>query len=122
MKLGISTDKKISIESGFNSDSTLKVLEPVKYYDSVKSFYGKAKFYTETGTKRLVLESYDSKVCYVENGRVFLIKGLWDYSSTTLRHVKAFVRLCGYAVHSENPFKTEKDQMLNDFQEVEELI
>jgi hypothetical protein len=89
-------------------------------FDGRKSFYGKAMFYTDPKTNRLILESYNSKVCYVENNQVFLIKGLWDYSPTTLRHVKEFVRLCGFEINNLN-HKSEKEQMINDFQEVEGL-
>lgn len=64
-------------------------LEPV--YDSRISFYGKAQV-TTTDDGR-VLYSYGTPVarCRMSNGLVELFPA-WDYSPTTLRHVKEFIR------------------------------
>lgn len=83
-------------------------LEPV--YDSHKSFYGKA--YTETSGawgQTCTLYSYETPVAMVgylalENGderRALVLLDYWDYSPTTLRHVKEFARQNGFYVTSK---------------------
>lgn len=54
-----------------------------------KSFYGKAK--VKETENRVVLQSYDTNVCMIENGKFVR---LWDgFSSTTMNHVNAFREL-----------------------------
>ena len=74
-------------------------------YDSRKSFYNKAKVKTE-GNK-IILLSYGTEVCLIENGKA-IVKD--DYSVTTLRHIKEFLK--------QNGFKAEnKEQILKDYAE-----
>ena len=70
-------------------------LEP--RYDGRKSFYHKAAV-TETDTETchtLTLWSYHTKVAasiVIKNvGRTVILYPKWDYSDTTLRHVKEFL-------------------------------
>ena len=60
--------------------------------DRQKSFYGKA-IVTEYNDNYIVLTSYDTEVCRIENGRFIR---MWEgYSATTMRHVNAFIDLFG---------------------------
>ena len=74
----------------------------VKYYltpiDGRKSFYGKAVVKIDGTCKRLY--SYDTLVCEIEGERVTL-HDKWDYSATTLRHVKAFLIQNGFVADSK---------------------
>ena len=65
-------------------------------YDGRKSFYGKAKVDYE-GEKQ-VLYSYGTRVCEIENGKVVI---LGFYSSTTLRHIKEFLKQNGFSAESK---------------------
>lgn len=58
--------------------------------DSRKSFYNKAEYFkNENGD--IVLHSYGTPVCRVNaDGGVFFYPA-WDYSATTLQHVKDFL-------------------------------
>ena len=57
-----------------------------------KSFYGKAVV-IEYSEKLIVLKSYDTEVCRIQDGEFIR---MWDdYSSTTMKHVNAFVDLFG---------------------------
>ena len=58
-------------------------------YDSRKSFYNKAIVECLNSTQTLY--SYNTKVAEIENGKITLYSA-WDYSQTTLRHVKEFLR------------------------------
>ena len=66
-------------------------LEP--RYDGRKSFYGKALVDIQGDTKTLY--SYDTKVAEVRGGKATLFYD-WDYSNTTLRHVKEFLKQEGF--------------------------
>ena len=85
-------------------------LKPI--YDNRQSFYNKAVVTTDTvlwgnstelkapGEKHLY--SYNTEVCYIDNaGKVHLLP-LWNYSATTLRHIKEFLRQNGYKAESKN--------------------
>ena len=62
-------------------------------YGGRKSFYGKAKVYTDGKTQ--ILYSYNTPVCQIKNGK--FIK-LWDgYSATTARHIHDFRLQNGFA-------------------------
>ena len=68
-------------------------LRPV--YDRRKSFYGKAV--VEMSGSIRTLYSYGVRVCTVDTvgdlGQpMFCLHDKWDYSATTLRHVKEFLR------------------------------
>ena len=58
-------------------------------YDSRRSFYGKAYIEEKRGEK--VLFSYHTKVARKKADKVTLGQS-YDYSSTTLRHVKEFLK------------------------------
>jgi hypothetical protein len=64
-------------------------------YDSRKSFYGKARVYEENGNK--VLISYTTKVAEIKDNKP-IVYG--TYSSTTLRHIKEFLKQNGYKAES----------------------
>lgn len=72
-------------------------------YDSRKSFYGKARVREEDG--KLILISYTTEVAYIENGKASV---LGEWSGTTSRHIKEFLR--------QNGFKAENTkQILKDY-------
>lgn len=65
-------------------------LEP--NYDSRASFYGKAHVeITEDGTKRLT--SYTTHVASIKGGKPMVFG---TYSTTTLRHIKEFLKQEGF--------------------------
>ena len=71
-------------------------------YENRSTFWG-AEITEENGVKTLT--SYNTEVCEIKNGQV---KIFGFYSSTTLRHIKEFLK--------QNGFKAEtKDQMFNDY-------
>lgn len=64
-------------------------------YDSARSFYGKAVVEERMGFKTLM--SYGTVVCTVDTVGdlgmpMFCLHDKWDFSATTLRHVKEFLR------------------------------
>ena len=63
------------------------VYELSTYYDTRKSFYGKAL--VEDNGKELILYSYLKKVCYIIGDEIHLIS--LD-SNTTNRHIREFLR------------------------------
>lgn len=75
------------------------ILEP--RYDSRQSFYGKA-YYTEPARDgSITLYSYETPVVRIcADGEVELLPA-WDYSQTTLRHVKEFLKQQGYSAGSK---------------------
>ena len=76
-------------------------------YDKAKSFYNKANILKRDN--ELILISYFTEVCIIKNKKAF-VKG--DYSQTTLRHIKEFLK--------QNGFKSEnKKQILKDYGEKE---
>lgn len=91
----------------------ITTLHPI--HDTRKSFYGKALFTVDTvlwgksteltapGEKHLY--SYDNHVCYIDNaGKVHLLP-LWNYSATTLRHVKEFLKQNGFKADNSKQLK-----------------
>ena len=73
--------------------------ELIPEYDSRQSFYGKARI--EMDMEGVVsLYSYNTLVCYIKNKNVVLCDA-WDYSATTLRHVKEFLRQHGFKADSK---------------------
>ena len=72
-------------------------------YDSRGSFGGKAM--VEQEGKKLKLYSYDTFVAYIENGKAH-VKG--QYSATTMRHIKEFLRQNGF-------FVKDTKQVLKDY-------
>ena len=78
-------------------------LEP--RYDGAQSFYRKAEVVqTRTG---FLLESFRVPVVLISNKMVFLGTD-WNYSITTIRHVKEFLKQQGYKADS-------KEQILKDY-------
>jgi hypothetical protein len=78
-------------------------------YDSRKSFYGKARIET-TPEGWLVLISYDTKVAVI-NPKPHRVKVYGTHSSTTLRHIKEFLKQNGFRADS-------KQQIIKDYMEV----
>lgn len=73
-------------------------------FDSRKSFYGKARV-TVNPAATVELRSYGTIVATIDirdpyNKRVTL-RPAWDYSATTLRHVKEFLRQQGFDAHNK---------------------
>lgn len=78
-------------------------LEP--RYDGSQSFYRKAEVVqTRTG---FLLESFRVPVVLISDKMVFLGTD-WNYSRTTIRHVKEFLKQLGYKAES-------KEQILKDY-------
>ena len=65
-------------------------------YDARQSFYGKAKVVVDKGCKTLY--SYDTKVAQINRKGELKLFPYWDYSQTTMRHVKEFMRQNGFRV------------------------
>ena len=89
-------------------------------YDSRKSFYNKAivsdgaLWQNSDGLIELknegikYLYSYNTCVCYIDNSENVHLLPHWNYSATTLRHVKEFLK--------QNNFKAEnKKQIEQDY-------
>ena len=72
------------------------IYELMARYDSRKSFYGKAHV-IEDGDRK-VLKSYNTYVCYIENGIPYNMDGSvitgtrYGWSQTTNRHIKEFIK------------------------------
>ena len=66
-------------------------------YDSRQSFYGKARV-DDNGSEK-TLYSYNTPVAKISNGQVELLPK-WDWSQTTLRHVKEFLKQNGFEATS----------------------
>lgn len=69
------------------------------YYDSRKSFYGKAKVMELDNSRKLF--SYNTEVSKIENGNFFIREGFWNYSQTTRRHVREFAKQNDFDVKSD---------------------
>ena len=68
-------------------------------YDSRKSFYNKAHV-VDDNDGNSTLYSYNTPVCRIVDGKVELLPK-WDYSATTLRHVKDFLQQNGFEAGSK---------------------
>jgi hypothetical protein len=68
-------------------------------YDSRKSFYNKAHV-VDDNDGNSTLYSYNTPVCRITDGKVELLPK-WDYSATTLRHVKDFLQQNGFEAGSK---------------------
>ena len=90
-------------ESKTNSYSVSREYKLTPQYDSKKSFYGKAKVRNENG--KTILRSYDTDVAVIENGKP---KVYGTYSSTTLKHIKEFLKQKGFKAET-------KEQILKDY-------
>jgi len=69
-------------------------------FDSHKSFYGKALVYTNKGYTSL--HSYDTVVATISPSKKITITG--DYSNTTMRHLREFVKQY-YAIDFDTSLK-----------------
>ena len=75
----------------------------VPIHDRARSFYGKAQVtYTKNG---LLLASYKTPVCIICDPEHVYLSDKWDYSPTTLRHVKEFLRQNGYKAENKKQIK-----------------
>ena len=68
-------------------------------FDARKSFYGKAE--VERKNNELILYSYDTEVCRITQGlredlELIIYSDYAFCSGTTTRHIKEFLRQCGY--------------------------
>ena len=78
-------------------------------FDSAKSFYNKAQFNAEDG--KIVLYSYNSRVCEIKGGKAVIItEHPQVFSNTTLRHIKEFLKQKGFKAES-------KEQLIADYVE-----
>lgn len=68
-------------------------------YDSRQSFHSKA--YVDDEGSEKTLYSYHTKVAEIKDGKPILYPK-WDYSSTTLRHVKEFLLQNGFKADSKS--------------------
>lgn len=68
---------------------TMKLYELSAMYDGRQSFGHKAIVQTDGSTS--VLYSYETPIAKIENDKVVL-GPKWDYSDTTVRHVREFLR------------------------------
>lgn len=73
------------------------VYDMVPQYDSRQSFYSKAR--VEDNGNEKTLFSYNTPVCTIVNGKVELLDK-WDWSQTTLRHCKEFLKQNGFEATS----------------------
>lgn len=98
--------------SKFYPNADILIMELYPYYDSAKSFYGKAKVIdVETD---VFLISYDTIVASFNRGTKFAqVYGI--YSATTLRHIKEFLKQNGYRAESKK--QIEKDYCIENFGE-----
>lgn len=68
--------------------------ELIPLYDSRKSFYGKATVIHDDDKGYIMLKSYDTIVCRIDNYNNF--DRLWHgYSATTMRHINEFCNQYG---------------------------
>ena len=78
-------------------ESPIYGLNPV--HDSRKSFGGKAQVDIQKGEETLY--SYDTPVVRIKDEKVTLLPK-WDFSATTLRHVKEFLKQHGFKAETRN--------------------
>ena len=89
----------------FYPNADISFMELCPYYDSAKSFYGKAKVIEIENDVFLI--SYDTIVAFFNrNAKVAQVYG--TYSATTLRHIKEFLKQSGFKAES-------KKQIENDY-------
>lgn len=90
----------------FYPNTDIKMAELCPYYDSAKSFYGKAKVFEIEND--VFLMSYDTIVAsYNRKYRIPIVSD--TYSATTLRHIKEFLKQNGFKAESKK--QIEKDYM-----------
>lgn len=100
------------------SEAKKKITEAPIYgmepqYDKRASFYNKATV-DDNGNGEKVLYSYNTPVAKIKDGKVTLLPK-WDFSATTLRHVREFLLQNGFKAGSKAEIKK-----LYDAEEVSE--
>lgn len=70
-----------------------------------KSYYGKAT--TRTENNAVILKSYNTDVCKIENGKIFRLWAGW--SSTTAKHINDFLTQNGFYTHKTTALLTEAE-------------
>lgn len=90
----------------FYPNSNVTIMELCPYYDSVQSFYGKAKVIEIENDVFLV--SYDTIVAFY-NRETKIAEVVDTYSATTLRHIKEFLRQSGFKAETKK--QIERDYM-----------
>ena len=89
----------------FYPNADVSFMELLPYYDSAKSFYGKAKVIEIENDVFLI--SYDTIVAFFNrDAKVAQVYG--THSATTLRHIKEFLKQSGFKAES-------KKQIENDY-------
>ena len=90
----------------FYPNANISIMELCPYYDSAKSFYGKAKVIEIEND--VFLMSYDTIVAFF-NRDTKVAKVIGTYSATTLRHIKEFLRQNGFKAETKK--QIERDYM-----------
>ena len=90
----------------FYPNANMSIMELCPYYDSAKSFYGKAKVIEIEND--VFLMSYDTIVAFF-NRDTKIAKVIDTYSATTLRHIKEFLKQSGFKAETKK--QIEKDYM-----------
>ena len=90
----------------FYPNANMSIMELCPYYDSAKSFYGKAKVIEIEND--VFLMSYDTIVAFF-NRDTKVAKVIDTYSATTLRHIKEFLKQSGFKAETKK--QIEKDYM-----------
>ena len=89
----------------FNPNVNISIMELCPYYDSAKSFYGKARVIEIENDVFLV--SYETVVAFF-NRETKIAQVVDTFSPTTLRHIKEFLRQSGFKAET-------KKQIENDY-------
>ena len=89
----------------FYPNVEFKIMELCPYYDSAKSFYGKAKVIEIENDVFLV--SYATIVAFY-NRETKIAQVVGTFSPTTLRHIKEFLRQSGFKAET-------KKQIMKDY-------
>lgn len=90
----------------FNPNVNISIMELCPYYDSAKSFYGKARVVEIENDVFLV--SYETIVAFF-NRKTKIAQVVDTFSPTTLRHIKEFLRQSGFKAETKK--QIEKDYM-----------
>jgi hypothetical protein len=90
-------------------------LQPI--FTNQKSFYNKAVVTIDTvlwsnnqelkATGEKHLYSYNTEICYIDKKNKVHLLPLWNYSTTTLKHLKEFLKQNGFTANSKK--QIEKD-------------
>ncbi len=86
----------------FYPNANMSIMELCPYYDSAKSFYGKAKVIEIEND--VFLMSYDTIVAFF-NRDTKVAKVVDTYSATTLRHIKEFLKQSGFKAETKKQIK-----------------